>query len=133
MWNIITVVCFIICIASCTLLPKEKQKTTAPKADTVANTNNAYTDTSSPLYINTGNIKPEQLVSYAETLIGVPYVYASTTPVFVFDCSEFITYFLNHFNISVPRSSISFTNVPHKFAVTEEKPADLILFTGTDS
>jgi cell wall-associated NlpC family hydrolase len=83
--------------------------------------------------INTGNVQPEQVMAFAETLIGVPYVYASTDPKVGFDCSGFITYVFNHFNISVPRSSVDFTNVGKTIPVEQAKRGDIILFTGTDS
>jgi len=94
---------------------------------------NTFIDSSDALYIHPGNATPEQVVSFAETLLGVPYKYASTDPKQGFDCSGFITYVFNHFNIDVPRSSVDFTNVPHEISVKETKPGDLILFTGTDS
>jgi cell wall-associated NlpC family hydrolase len=109
-------------------------------SDTVYRTNsryvdspNTFIDSSNALYIQPGNATPEQVVSFAETLLGVPYKYASTDPKQGFDCSGFITYVFNHFNIDVPRSSVDFTNVPHEISVEETKPGDLILFTGTDS
>ena len=83
--------------------------------------------------IETRNISPGELVSFAETLIGTPYKYASTDPRAGFDCSGFVTYVFNHFNILVPRSSIHFTTVGKKILLTGAKPGDLILFTGTDS
>lgn len=83
--------------------------------------------------INTGATTPEELLSFAKTLIGTPYKYASTDPSIGFDCSGFITYVFNHFNIAVPRSSVDFTNVPKEVALGNAKPGDLILFTGTDS
>jgi cell wall-associated NlpC family hydrolase len=83
--------------------------------------------------INTGNITPAQLIAFANTLIGTPYKYASTDPSVGFDCSGFITYVFNHFNIAVPRSSKDFTNVPRSVPLKDAKPGDLILFTGTDS
>lgn len=88
---------------------------------------------SSSSQINTGNTSPAELVKYAETLIGIPYLYGSTDPQQGFDCSGFITYVFNHFNITVPRSSIEFTNVATEVPVEKSKPGDLILFTGTDS
>ena len=75
---------------------------------------------------------PDGLVDFAETLIGTPYVYASTNPKVGFDCSGFITYVFNHFNISVPRSSIDFTNVGKDIPVEAAKRGDIILFTGTN-
>ena len=83
--------------------------------------------------IATNQVKPDAVVQFAKTLIGTPYRYASTNPAVGFDCSGFITYVFNHFGITVPRSSIDFTNVGKTVTTTEAKPGDLILFTGTDS
>lgn len=83
--------------------------------------------------INTKNVHPEEIAHFAETLIGVPYKYASTNPEEGFDCSGFITYVFNHFGIAVPRSSIDFTNVGREIPIDSVRRGDLILFTGTDS
>lgn len=83
--------------------------------------------------IFTGTTSPSELLSYAKTLIGTPYKYASTDPRQGFDCSGFITYVFNHFNIAVPRSSVDFTNVGKEIPPERSMPGDLILFTGTDS
>lgn len=82
--------------------------------------------------VNTGNTKPEELVRFAETLKGIPYVYASSDPKVGFDCSGFITHVFNRFRIAVPRSSIEFTNVGKEIPVGEAKRGDIILFTGTN-
>src|SRR4051812_36204863 len=47
--------------------------------------------------INTGKVKPAELVKFARTLVGVPYRYASSDPKIGFDCSGFITHVFNHF------------------------------------
>jgi cell wall-associated NlpC family hydrolase len=99
--------------------------------DTVANTPVSYNYSS--FEINTGNTTPTELLSFAETLKGTPYKYASTNPEVGFDCSGFITYVFNHFKIAVPRSSLDFTNVHRTVPLERAKPGDLILFTGTDS
>ncbi|MDB5014745.1 MAG: NlpC/P60 family protein, partial [Daejeonella sp.] len=83
--------------------------------------------------VETKNIKPEDLLNYAKTLIGITYKYGSIDPKQGFDCSGFITHVFNHFDISIPRSSVDFTNVGKEIPVNESKPGDLILFTGTDS
>ncbi|MEO6254954.1 MAG: C40 family peptidase [Ferruginibacter sp.] len=83
--------------------------------------------------INTGSTTPEELLAFAKTLIGTPYKYASTDPAIGFDCSGFLTYLFNHFNIAVPRSSVDFTNVGRTVELAAAKPGDLVLFTGTDS
>ena len=82
--------------------------------------------------INVKNVNPESVIKFAETLKGVPYVYASTNPNVGFDCSGFITYVFNHFNISVPRSSVDFTNVGKTIPIEQAKRGDIILFTGTN-
>lgn len=71
-------------------------------------------------------------VNYAKTLIGVTYKYASIDPAIGFDCSGFITYVFNHFNLSVPRSSIDFTNYGRTINKGKAQQGDLILFTGTN-
>ena len=82
--------------------------------------------------IETKNINPKSVVDYAQTLIGIPYKYGSVDPKSGFDCSGFITYVFNHFDIAVPRSSIDFTDVGEEISREEAKPGDIILFTGTN-
>ncbi|MEO5647841.1 MAG: C40 family peptidase [Chitinophagaceae bacterium] len=90
-------------------------------------------DTSSAIRVNTSNASADSIVQFAETLIGTPYKYGSADPGQGFDCSGFITYVFNHFNIAVPRSSIGFTNAGKTIPLKDAKRGDLILFTGTDS
>lgn len=82
--------------------------------------------------IDVRNVDPEQVIRFAETLIGTPYVYGSTDPKVGFDCSGFITYVFNHFKVKVPRSSIQFTNVGKTIPIEEAKRGDIILFTDPD-
>ncbi len=92
-----------------------------------------YADSLDVQYINPGRTQPDDLVNYAETLIGTPYLYGSTNPAKGFDCSGFITFVFNHFNIAVPRSSEGFTSVEREISLKQAKRGDIILFTGTDS
>ena len=82
--------------------------------------------------IETKNTSPKALVTFAHTLVGIPYKYASSDPKAGFDCSGFITYVFNHFDIAVPRSSKDFTNIGENIPKAEARPGDLILFTGTN-
>jgi cell wall-associated NlpC family hydrolase len=102
-------------------------KTPALEKDTIAST------LSAPNSIKTKNVRPEEVVQFAESLIGTPYKFGSTDPKAGFDCSGFITYVFNHFGITVPRSSIDFTKVGKEVFVDDANLGDLILFTGTDS
>lgn len=83
--------------------------------------------------IVTKKSKIDSLIQFAKTLIGTPYKYASADPSEGFDCSGFISYVFNHFNIKVPRSSRDFRNAGKEISLKDCKPGDLILFTGTDS
>jgi cell wall-associated NlpC family hydrolase len=83
--------------------------------------------------IETGTTTPDALIAFAKTLIGTSYCPASTDINKGFDCSGFVTYVFNHFNIAVPRSSVDFTNVGKEIDKQQARPGDLILFTGTDS
>jgi cell wall-associated NlpC family hydrolase len=103
----------------------------------ISDTPDAKTDNVPPkpadMVIAIETVQPDSLLAFAKTLIGIPYLYASTDPRKGFDCSGFITYVFNHFNIAVPRSSVDFTNYGKEIAIEKAKPGDLILFTGTDS
>jgi cell wall-associated NlpC family hydrolase len=84
------------------------------------------------IHISTGKTQAAELIGFAKTLIGIPYVYGSTDPNVGFDCSGFITYVFRHFKIEVPRSSIGFTDVGKTVTVENSKQGDFILFTGTN-
>lgn len=82
--------------------------------------------------INTKSITPEELLAFAEKQVGVRYRYGSINPKVGFDCSGFITYVFNHFDIKVPRSSVDFTHIGKPVPVEAARKGDLILFTGTN-
>jgi len=83
--------------------------------------------------ITTGDITPQQLLAYADSLKGIPYNTASTNPEYGLDCSGFVACVFNHFHIAVPRSSVDYTFMHRQIPLKDAKPGDLILFTGTDS
>ena len=82
--------------------------------------------------INTKNISANELVVFAEALVGVPYKYASADIEKGFDCSGFISYVFNHYNIAVPRSSVDFTNAGKEVDIKDSRRGDIILFTGSN-
>ncbi|HEY9341836.1 MAG TPA: NlpC/P60 family protein [Hanamia sp.] len=83
--------------------------------------------------INTKNISADEVVSFAETLLGVKYSYGSSVKEKGFDCSGFINYVFNHFKIPVPRISSDFTNAGKEIPITDSRRGDIILFTGSDA
>jgi lipoprotein Spr len=84
-------------------------------------------------HIETGKTAPDELVNFACSLAGTPYKYGSADPEQGFDCSGFVTYVFNHFDIMVPRTSLDFTPVQKPIPLQEARLGDLILFTGTNS
>jgi lipoprotein Spr len=93
-----------------------------------------YTPDGKPIErIKTGNTTPAELLAFANSLTGIPYLYGSTDPKQGFDCSGFITHVFNHFNIVVPRRSVDFTEVEKEIDIRQAQTGDLILFAGTDS
>lgn len=85
-----------------------------------------------PRTIDTKNIAAGEVVSFAETLLGVKYKYGSAIKEKGFDCSGFVNYVFNHFGIPVPRVSTGFTNAGKEIPIKDSKRGDLILFTGSD-
>ena len=83
--------------------------------------------------INTRNVKADELVNFAEKLVGIRYTYGSAIKEKGFDCSGFITYVFSHFNIPVPRISSDFTNAGKEVPIKDSRRGDLILFTGSDA
>ncbi len=83
--------------------------------------------------IHTGNVSAEDVVAFAETLIGTRYLYGSSIKEKGFDCSGFITYVFTHFKIQVPRVSSDFTNAGEEIPISNSKKGDIILFTGSDA
>jgi cell wall-associated NlpC family hydrolase len=92
---------------------------------------NAYTRPVIDTAISTGCVSPEELITFAKSLQGIRYRFGSTNPEKGFDCSGFVNYVFNHFGISIPRSSVDFTDVRGGVDLKDAKFGDLILFTGT--
>ncbi len=84
-------------------------------------------------YINTKNVNADSVVDFAKTLIGIKYKYGSVIKEQGFDCSGFINYVFNNFNIQVPRTTVDFTNAGMPVPLDGSRKGDLILFTGTDT
>jgi lipoprotein Spr len=75
----------------------------------------------------------DDLLTFAQTLIGTRYRSASSSPDHGFDCSGFVSYVFKSFNFDVPRSSGDFIRVGEKVDLEDAKPGDIILFTGTST
>lgn len=96
-----------------------KQSTNNNQQQPVANTSSQATAASTTRTGNGNNV-----VSFAESLQGVPYVYGGTTPN-GFDCSGFVQYVYNHFGVNLPRTTTQQENCGTQVSVNDAKPGDL--------
>lgn len=82
------------------------------------------------------HLEPEspagKLISFAKTMIGVPYRYASSNPSVGFDCSGFVSYVFRNFGFDVPRSSAEFNVAGRPIKLENAKVGDVLVFTGTN-
>jgi hypothetical protein len=70
----------------------------------------------------------KKIVSYARSFIGVPYKYGGNSPKEGFDCSGYVMYVYNKFNINVPRITRDYANFGKRVTINQIRLGDLILF-----
>jgi len=75
-------------------------------------------------------IDRDSIVSYAHQYMGTPYLYAGSDPNKGFDCSGFVSYVFQHFNVSLPRSSSGYKNIGKKLNPEDFKIGDILVFYG---
>lgn len=73
----------------------------------------------------------EKIVLFATELLGAPYKVAGSDPS-GFDCSGFVHYVFNEYDIALPRSSRYMAQEGVEVLPEEAEAGDLIFFTGTD-
>lgn len=71
----------------------------------------------------------DSVIRYAETFIGVPYVWGGSDPDSGFDCSGFVCYVYRKFGIALPRTSGQQFDAGYPVPYTDALPGDLILFS----
>jgi cell wall-associated NlpC family hydrolase len=73
-----------------------------------------------------GSIK-DSIVNFGMQLLGTPYQAAGCS-LDGFDCSGFIYFVFQHFNIKVPRSSADFENFGVEIPIEKVEKGDILLF-----
>lgn len=71
----------------------------------------------------------QDIVNYAESFLGVPYVYGGTSPS-GFDCSGLVYYCYRHYGYAVNRTAASLAY--NGTAVTSLRAGDVLFFTSVD-
>lgn len=68
------------------------------------------------------------IIEFAKEYLGTRYLYASLDPAKGFDCSGFVYYVFNHFNIKLPRSSREYKFLGTALEPEDFKVGDIIVF-----
>ena len=69
----------------------------------------------------------DKIVSYGMGLLGTPYVTAGHSKK-GFDCSGFVYFVFNYFEIKVPRSSSQFKNFGKEIPISDVRKGDVLFF-----
>ncbi|HSO87193.1 MAG TPA: C40 family peptidase [Draconibacterium sp.] len=70
------------------------------------------------------------IIEFAKNYLGVPYQYGSINPEKGFDCSGFVHFVFNNFDINLPHSSKAFKNLGKEIKPEEFKVGDVLVFYG---
>jgi len=76
------------------------------------------------------DIERDSIANYAKHYLGTPYVYAGNDPKTGFDCSGFISYVFQHFDVDLPRSSGSYKNLGKALKPEDFRVGDILVFYG---
>ncbi|MBE4907091.1 C40 family peptidase [Bacillus luteolus] len=71
----------------------------------------------------------EEIATYGKEFLGVSYKFGGTTPSSGFDCSGYLTYVFNKFNISLPRTAADQYQAGEKVSNKDIVVGDLVFFT----
>lgn len=80
--------------------------------------------------LNKVSASSNDIASYAAKFYGTPYKFGGTTPK-GFDCSGYIRYVFNEFNIKLPRTSADQFKVGTSISKEDLMPGDLVFFANT--
>jgi cell wall-associated NlpC family hydrolase len=99
------------------------------KAEQEAAARLAAQNSGSPWYGDaTGTATGQEIVDFAQTFLGVPYVYGGTSPS-GFDCSGLVYYCYKHFGYSINRTASSQAYNGTAVSSSDLQPGDIIIFT----
>ena len=74
--------------------------------------------------------KADEIIAYAKTFLGVPYVWGGTSPS-GFDCSGLVQYVYKQFGYSLPRTTYEQINAGTQVSIDNTRNCDLVFFYNT--
>lgn len=81
-----------------------------------------------PININEFNLPlRDSIRDFGMELLGTPYVYGACSRE-AFDCSGFVYYVFQHFDVEVPRSSSQFEDFGEEVSIESVKKGDILVF-----
>ena len=75
-------------------------------------------------------IRREAVIDFAKNFLGKPYCYSCSNPDKGFDCSGFVQYVYNKFDIAVPRASSEYVAIGEALKPEDFKIGDVLVFYG---
>lgn len=75
-------------------------------------------------------IDRDSIIKYAKKYLDTPYLYAGNNPQKGFDCSGFVSYVFNNFDINLPRSSNGYKNLGTALSPEDFRVGDILVFYG---
>lgn len=89
-----------------------------------------YKSINAPIEKIQTTIDRDSIISYSKQYLGTPYLYAGNNPKKGFDCSGFVNYIFQHFDVTVPRSSSGYKNLGTAKKAENFKVGDVLVFYG---
>ena len=78
-------------------------------------------------------VSADSIITFAKKQLGIHYKYTGISPHTGFDCSGFVKYVFQHFNIEVPRASMDYEKKGNIISVDSLQMGDILVFTGTNA
>ena len=76
------------------------------------------------------DINRSEIIEFAKNYLGTTYRYAGVDPAKGFDCSGFVSFVYNHFNINLPRASREYKGLGTAQKPEDFKVGDILVFYG---
>lgn len=106
----------------------QKRAVIAATAQTTDNASNSSASvTQAPAQAAVQTTHGGDVISFAESFVGVPYVWGGESPS-GFDCSGLMQYVYAHVGVSIPRTSEAQFNVGTPVSESNLQPGDLVFF-----